>query len=200
MALQEAIAADDVNQLYRLIKGDVYLLDHGSEVPFPDTPLHDAASKGKTRVAMEIAILKASFAQKLNRGGYSPMHLALQNKHYHTMRALMTLDPKLVRVHGRGGITPLHFVAGEIGGNEQESVELLELLAEFLSTCKSSIEDLTNQCETAVHIAIRTGNIEAFKVLFGWLKLVNLTEILDWKDQYGDTVLHIAASERQPEL
>ncbi|KAF8031646.1 hypothetical protein BT93_D0761 [Corymbia citriodora subsp. variegata] len=200
MTLQDAIAADDVDQLYRLIEEDVNLLDHGSKGPFPDTPLHDAAGKGKTKVAMEIAILKALFPQKLNRGGYSPMHLALQNKHYHTVRALMTLNPKLIRVHGRGGITPLHFVAGKIGDNEQENVEILELLAEFLSTCNSSIKDLTNQCETAVHVAVRTGNIEAFKVLFGWLKLVHLIEILNWKDQDGDTALHIATSERQPEI
>ncbi|KAF8008325.1 hypothetical protein BT93_K2104 [Corymbia citriodora subsp. variegata] len=200
MALQDAIAADDVDQLYRLIEWDVDLLDQGSEGPFPDTPLHDATGKGKTKVAMEIAILKASFPRKLDQGGYSPMHLVLQNKHYHTMRALMTLNPELVRVHRRGGITPLHFVAGKIGDNEQENMELLELLAKFLLTCKSSIKDLTNQCETAVHVAVRASNIEAFKVLFGWLKLVHLTVILDWKDQDGDTILHIATSERQPEI
>ncbi|KAF8041288.1 hypothetical protein BT93_A0031 [Corymbia citriodora subsp. variegata] len=100
MALQEAIAADDVNELYSLIEQDENLLDHGSKGPFPNTPLHDAAGQGKTKVAMEIAILKPSFARKINRGGHSPMHLALQNKHYHTMRALMTLDPELIRVQG----------------------------------------------------------------------------------------------------
>ncbi|XP_048140806.1 ankyrin repeat-containing protein BDA1-like [Rhodamnia argentea] len=200
MSLQEATAADSVNELYSLIEEDENLLDHGSQGPFPNTPLHVAAEQGKTKVAMEIATLKPPFARKLNRGGYSPMHLALQKKHYRTVRALMTLDPELVRVRGRGGITPLHFVAGEKGDNGWDSVELLELLAEFLSACKSSIEDLTNQCETAVHVAVRTGNSEAFKVLFGWLKRVHLTRILDWKDQNGDTVLHIAASEKQPKI
>ncbi|XP_048140805.1 ankyrin repeat-containing protein BDA1-like [Rhodamnia argentea] len=200
MSLQEAIAADSVNELYSLIERDENILDNGSQGPFPNTPLHVAAEQGKTKVAMEIATLKPPFARKLNRGGYSPMHLALQKKHYRTVSALMTLDPELVRVRGRGGITPLHFVAGEKGDNGWDSVELLELLAEFLSACKSSIEDLTNQCETAVHVATRTGNNEAFKVLFGWLKRVHLTRILEWKDQNGDTVLHIAASEKQPEI
>ncbi|KAL3742381.1 hypothetical protein ACJRO7_017800 [Eucalyptus globulus] len=198
--LQQAIDHNDLDELYSLIEGDENLLNHGCDGPFPNTSLHDAASKGKTKVAMEIATLKPLYVRKLNRGGYSPMHLALQNKHYHLVRALMTLDPKLIRVRGRGGITPLHFVAGKIGDNEQENMELLELLAEFLFACKSSIEDLTNQCETAVHITVRMGNTKAFKVLFGWLKRVKLTEILDWKDQDGDTVLHIAASEQQPEI
>ncbi|KAF8038720.1 hypothetical protein BT93_B1309 [Corymbia citriodora subsp. variegata] len=200
MTLQEATAADNVNELYGLIEQDENILDYGSEGPFSNTPLHNAADLGKIKVAVEIAILKPSFARKLNRGGHSPMHLALQNKHYHTMRALMTLNPELIRVHGRGRITPLHFVAGEKGDDLQENMELLELLAEFLSACKSSIEDLTNQCETAVHVAVRMGNTKAFKVLFGWLNKVHLTEILDWKDQNGDTILHIAAFERQPKI
>ncbi|KAI6704302.1 hypothetical protein NL676_013438, partial [Syzygium grande] len=199
MTLQEAIAADDVTELYSSIERDENILDRGSAGPFPNTPLHEAADKGKTKVAMEIAILKPSFARKLNRGGHSPMHLALQNKHYDTARALMTLDPKLIRVRGRGGITPMHFVAGEKGDNERDNEELLELLAEFLSACKSSIKDLTSQCETAVHIAVKNHNIGAFKVLLGWLKSVHLTTILSWKDQDGNTVLHIAVSEQQPE-
>ncbi|KAK2632751.1 hypothetical protein EUGRSUZ_L01132 [Eucalyptus grandis] len=200
MTLQEAIAADNVNELYNLIELNKKLLDDGSKGPFPNTPLHDAAGKGKTKVAMEIGILKPSFARKLNLGGYSPMHSALQNKHYGTVRALMTLNRKLIRVRGRGGITPLHFVAMEKGDNEQENVELLELLAEFLSACKSSIEDLTSQSETAVHVAIKRDNTKAFKVLFGWLKRVRLTQILKWKDQNGNTVLHIAASKEHPEF
>ncbi|KAK3433587.1 hypothetical protein EUGRSUZ_L00115 [Eucalyptus grandis] len=198
--LQQAINHNNVDELYSLIKGDENLLDHGSEGPFPNTPLHDAARTGKTKVAMEIATLKPSFARKLNCEGYSPMHLALLNKHYHLVRALITLEPELIRVRGQGGFTALHFVSWKIGDNEQENVELLELLAEFLSTCKSSIEDLTNKCETAIHVAVRRGNTEVFKVLFGWLKRVHLTQILNWKDQDGDTALHIAALEKQPEV
>ncbi|KAK3433633.1 hypothetical protein EUGRSUZ_D00928 [Eucalyptus grandis] len=183
--LQQAIANDDVDELHNLIVEERELLDRVSKHPFPNTPLHIAAVAGKTNVAMEMAILKPSFARKLNPEGYSPMHLALQHEHYHTVRTLMTLDPKLIRVQGRCGITPLHFVAGEKRDNEEENMELLELLAEFLSTCKSSIEDLTSQCETAVHIAVKNHNLKAFKVLLGWLKRVYLTEILNWKDKYA---------------
>ncbi|KAK3433588.1 hypothetical protein EUGRSUZ_L00118 [Eucalyptus grandis] len=200
MDLPGAIVDDDVNELYRLIEGDGNLLERGSEDPFRNTPLHDAADQGKTQVAVEMAILKPSLAQKLNQKGYSPMHLALEKKHYRTVRALAMLDPKLIRVRGRGGITPLHWVAGKKGDNKQELEDLLELLAEFLSTCKSSIEDLTSQCETAVHIAVKKCNTETFKVLFGWLKRTYMTEILDWKDQDGNNVLHIAVSENQPEV
>ncbi|KAF7847680.1 hypothetical protein BT93_L2729 [Corymbia citriodora subsp. variegata] len=103
---------------------------------------------------MEIAILKPPLARKLNRGGYSPMHLALQKKHYHTVRALMTLDLELIRIHRRGGITPLHFVAGKIGDNEGATQK----------HSRFCLDDLI---------------------------------IFNWKDQNGDTVLHIAVSGEQ---
>ncbi|KAF8008326.1 hypothetical protein BT93_K2105 [Corymbia citriodora subsp. variegata] len=192
--LQLAIENDDVDELHRLIVEERKLLNRASKDPFPNTPLHVAAAAGKTQVAMELAILKPSFARKLNPEGYSPMHLALQYEHYHTVRVMMTLNSKLIQIRGRCGITPLHYVARKEGDIE------LELLAEFLSACKLSIEDLTNRCETVVHIAVKNHNLKAFKFLFGWLKRVHLTQILEWKDQDGNTVLHIAASEGQSEL
>ncbi|KAF8031677.1 hypothetical protein BT93_D0788 [Corymbia citriodora subsp. variegata] len=192
--LHQAIANDDVEDLHNLIEEEPELLDCVSKHPFPHTPLHLAAATGKTQVAVEIAILKPSFARKLNSKGDSPMHLALQFEHYQTVRALMTRDPKLIRVPGQHGITALHYVATKEGDDE------VELLAEFLCACKSSIEDLTSRCETAVHVAINNHNVKAFKVLVGWLKRMNLTEILNWKDQDGNTVLPIAVFEKQAEI
>ncbi|XP_030440150.2 ankyrin repeat-containing protein BDA1-like [Syzygium oleosum] len=192
--LHQVIEHDDVDELHRLIVEDQKFLDRVSEDPFPNTLLHIAAAAGKIQVAMEVAILKPEFARKLDPEGYSPIHLALQHEHYQTARALITLDPELIQVRGRRGITPLHYVAGKEGDNE------LELLAEFLSVCRSSIEDLTSRCETAVHVAVKNHNLKAFKVLFGWLRRVCLTRILNWKDQDGNTVLHIAAFEGQTEI
>ncbi|KAK3432531.1 hypothetical protein EUGRSUZ_D00030, partial [Eucalyptus grandis] len=192
--LQLAIENDDVAELHGLIVAERNLLDRLSKEPFPNTPLHIAAATGKTHVAMEMAILKPWFARRLNPDGYSPMHLALKYKRYHTVRALTTLDPKLIRVRGRDGFTPLHYVASEEGDSERE------LLAEFLSACGSSIEDLTSRCETAVHIAVQNYNPRAFKVLFGWLRRHRLTKILNWKDEDGNNVLHIAASKNQLEI
>ncbi|XP_010039478.1 ankyrin repeat-containing protein BDA1 isoform X1 [Eucalyptus grandis] len=193
--LHQAIANDDVDELHYLIVEERGLLDRVSKHPFPNTPLHLAAAAGKTQVAMELAILRPSLAQKLNPEGYSPIHLALQQEQYQTVRALMNFNPKLIRVYGRGGITPLHYVAEKEGDKE------LELLAEILYACKSSIEDLTSRCETAVHVAVKNHNLKAFKVLFGWLKRVHLTEILNWKDQDDNTVMHISVSgEPQKEI
>ncbi|KAK3433636.1 hypothetical protein EUGRSUZ_D00934 [Eucalyptus grandis] len=187
--LQQAIQHDNIDLLHDLIVKEPELLDRVSKDPFPNTPLHIAAAEGKFEVAMEMFILRPEFARKLNPKGYSPMHLALQHKQYQIVRALMTLEPELIRVRGRHGITPLHYIACEAKDNNE-----VELLAEFLCTCKSSIEELTSRCETAVHIAVKNKNLEAVNVLLGWLKQVHLTKILNWKDKDGNTVLHVATS------
>ncbi|KAF8032093.1 hypothetical protein BT93_D1109 [Corymbia citriodora subsp. variegata] len=198
--LRLAIEHDNVDELHNLIVEEPELLDRISKHPFPNTPLHIAAAAGKIDVAMELAILKPSFAWKLNPEGYSPMHLALQYEQYHIVRALMTTNPRLIQVRGRGGITPLHLVAQRKVDDEKENKKLMELLAEFLVACKLSIEDLTNQYETAIHVAVKNHNLEAFKVLFIWLRRVDMMEILSWKDRDGNTVLHIAESKNQPEI
>ncbi|MFQ6646899.1 hypothetical protein Gotur_019457, partial [Gossypium turneri] len=54
---------------------------------------------------MEIIKLKPSFARKLNQGGFSPLHLALQ-----TVHRLLRFDKGLVRVKGWEDLTPLHHV------------------------------------------------------------------------------------------
>lgn len=189
--LKNAAQDGDIERLYKLIAEDPNILGHFDQVPFCETPLHIAAEKGQTHFAMELMTLKPSLALKLNTSGYSPMHLALQNNHTRMVRGFITFDSSLVGIKGRGRITPLHHVA-RIGD--------ADLLSEFLFACPSSVEDLTIKCETAVHVAVKKNQTEAFKVLLGWLKRENREEILDWKDEDGNTVFHIAASINQTEV
>jgi ankyrin repeat protein len=77
-------------------------------------------------------------------------------------------------------------------------------LATFLSVCPDAIEDVTNQNETALHIALKYDKLDAFKLLVGWLgqnktKNARIWErtILNWKDEEGNTVLHIAVSSKK---
>lgn len=178
----------DIERLYELIAEYPNILEHFDNVSFWETPLHIAAEKGQTHFAMELMTLKPSLALKLNVSGFSP---TLQNNHFRMVRAFLAIDSSLVSIKGRGRITPLHYVAQL--GNE-------ELLSEFLFACPSSIEDLTIKCETAVHIAVKSHQFMAFKVLLGWVRRVNREEILDWKDEDGNTVFHLAASINQTEV
>lgn len=183
--IKKAAQDGDIERLYEMIAEDPNILDHFDRVPFCETPLHIAAEKGKTHFAMELMTLKPSLASKLNVSGFCPIHLALQNNHSRMVRGFVALDSSLVSIKGRGRVTPLHHVA-RMGD--------AELLSEFLFAYPSSIEDLTIKCETAVHVAVKNHQLMAFKVLLGWLKRVYKEEILEWKDEDGNTVFHIAAS------
>ncbi|KAK8505631.1 hypothetical protein V6N13_073391 [Hibiscus sabdariffa] len=180
----------DVDALYTKLADDPYMLDRIDHIPIFDTPLHVAVVAGRTHFAMEVANLKPSLACKLNHMGLSPLHLALQHKCIKMVRGLIRINSQLIRVKGKGMITPLHYVA---------QIEDPYLLAEFLSACPSSIEDTTVYCETAVHVAIRNGSIRCLEVLVGWLRRVDKEDVLNWKDEDGNTALHAAVSSGQTE-
>ncbi|XP_010440064.1 PREDICTED: ankyrin repeat-containing protein NPR4-like [Camelina sativa] len=189
--INEAAGAGNIERLYVLIAGDPTILGQYDELPFCETPLHIAAETGQTHFAMELMTLKPSLALKLNLSGFSPMHLALTNNFFQTARGLLAIDSSLVSIKGRGRTTSLHYVA-QIGQTD--------LLSEFLFACPSSVEDLTIKCETAVHIAVKNSQFLAFKVLLGWVQRAHREEILDWKDEDGNTVFHIAALTNQTEV
>ncbi|XVF51859.1 hypothetical protein PTKIN_Ptkin04bG0217800 [Pterospermum kingtungense] len=190
--LQIAAENGDVDALYTRLAQDPYVLDRIDQIPIVDTPLHAAARAGKPHFAMEVANLKPSLAWKLNQLGFSPIHLALQHKCIKLVRGLITINSQLISVKGKGMITPLHYLI--------QTDDNADLLAEFLTACPSSIEDTTIQCETAVHIAVKNCSIRAFKVLMGWLQRVNKEDVLNWKDEDGNTVLHIATSTNQTQV
>ena len=192
----------DIEAFYSLIREDVKILEDIDALPFVDTPLHIIASAepdGPVRIkfAMEMMRLKPSFARKPNPNGYSAIHLALQKGHTQMVHRLLQVDGDLVLVKGKEGRTPLHEVAAAAATEKQ-----LDLLFKFLSDCPNSIEDVTIQNQTALHIALESNNLVAFKRLVRWLrknKSENAREILNRQDEEGNTVLHVAVSKNQTE-
>ncbi|KAK9999777.1 hypothetical protein SO802_019380 [Lithocarpus litseifolius] len=181
----------DIDSFYNIIREDVKLLEHIDEFPFVDTPLHISASAGHFPFSCEMMILKPSFVSKRNLGGYTPIYLALLNGHIEMVRQLLQHNADLVRVKGRECMTPLHYTA--------TTKDHLALLENFLLVCPGSITDVTIRNETALHIALKYDNLEAFKFLVGWLlrKWPYWRKILEQKDVEGNTVLHIAVSRNQ---
>ncbi|XP_060670637.1 ankyrin repeat-containing protein BDA1 [Ziziphus jujuba] len=141
--------------------------------------------------------LKPSFAWKLNQDGFSPMHLALQYGRTKMVLGFLDCESNLVRVQGREDKTHLHYVV------EQEDVDLL---TEFLSACPQSIQDMTIQNETALYIAVKNHKVDALDFLLGGLRRAyhqgsNTQEgkIINWKDDEGNIVLHVATAMNQPQ-
>ncbi|KAH7856330.1 hypothetical protein Vadar_000138 [Vaccinium darrowii] len=184
--------------LYDALKRDPKILDTMDKIPFFQTPLHEVAvhtprdEARQAHLALELLNLKPSFGRKLNTDGLSPLHLAVRERFSGFAKQLIKWDRELIRVKGMEGQTPLHCVA-EIGDTETN------LLAEFLCACPESINDLTIRNETALHIAVKHGQVKAFKVIFQWIWKTYNGELLIRKDEDGNTVLHIAASTNQLE-
>ncbi|XP_059444292.1 uncharacterized protein LOC132176176 [Corylus avellana] len=198
-SLRDAAQEGSIDALHSLVRGDPYILDTIDKIPFVETPLHIAASAGHTQFAMEIVRLKPSLAWKLNQDSFSPMHLALQNNQTHVVCRLLDADKDLVRVQGKEGATPLHHVAQT--GN-------LYLLAEFRKVCPMSIKDVTIRGETALHFALNNTKLDAFEFLIRWLQQITLEDasslwenkLLNWKNEEGNTLLHMAVSNDQPQV
>ncbi|XP_061352698.1 ankyrin repeat-containing protein BDA1-like [Gastrolobium bilobum] len=195
--LKDVSQRGDVHDLYTLIQENPRVLEDIDAIPFVETPLHAAASAGLLSFATEIMRLKPSFAWKLNEQGFSPIHLALQQGQRRMVVRFVQINKDLVRVKGREGITPLHFASQS--GN-------VDHLVYFLGACPDSIEDVTVRSETALHIAVTNGQYRALQVLVGWLEKSILTDameleirILNWKDEEGNTILHISAGLGDPQ-
>ncbi|KAL1301392.1 hypothetical protein HN51_046026 [Arachis hypogaea] len=186
--LHAAAWLGEIDTIYKVIEQDPRILEEVDAVPFVNTPLHTAASAGHLEFSIEIMRLKPSF------GGFSPIHLALKNNQHNLVRRLVEINKDLVRVKGRGGVTPLHFLCQS--GDDNENITLL---IDLLEACPDSIEDVNMKNETALHISLINGNLRAFQILVGWVRSIVREDayslersILNWKDSDGNTILHIA--------
>ncbi|KAI3468693.1 hypothetical protein Pfo_025356 [Paulownia fortunei] len=130
--------------------------------------------------------LMPSLGKKLNPEGLSPLHVALKENKTHTAEALVRIDKQLVRVKGKEGLTPLHYAV------KIKMYTDLDLSANFLLDCPDSIDDLNSRFQTAVHIAFETNNCPAIILLLNWLARRAREPILGWRDEKGNTALHVA--------
>nr|KJB27290.1 hypothetical protein B456_004G288800 [Gossypium raimondii] len=175
----------NIDAFYAIVREHPYMLEHIDQIPFIDTPLHIAANEGQINFAMEMMNLKPSSARKLNQDGFSPMRLAFRNGHPKLMlRVLLKMDKDLVRV--------------TVGNSK--------LLFQFLEACPECMEDVTVRNETALHLASKNDHIGALNLLIGWLQrncrggAFYLSEkVVNWRDGYDNTVLHITAKKEQHE-
>ncbi|ONI24941.1 hypothetical protein PRUPE_2G270500, partial [Prunus persica] len=59
-------------------------------------------------------------------------------------------------------------------------------------TCTKSVEDVTVQGETSLHLAVKRSQFEAIKALVELVREMNKVNILNMKDNNGNSVLHLA--------
>ncbi|KAG8480110.1 hypothetical protein CXB51_025350 [Gossypium anomalum] len=191
--LRTAARTGNVSDLYSLIEIDGNALKQFDEEEFVETPLHIAAEEGCLRFAMEMMSLKPSFASKLNKQGLTPLHLAATNPDTSMALRFLEINKDLARVKGKNGKTPLHIIT-EAGNHNG-------LLDRYLEICPQSIRDVTVENRNALHIAVENNELDVLQVLIRTLKKTDYyCEVVNQKDEGGNTALHLAAFHGRPQM
>ncbi|XP_057954083.1 ankyrin repeat-containing protein BDA1-like [Malania oleifera] len=170
-----------------LLEEDPLILERVALVGFSETPLHVAALAGRTDFVKEMISRKPTFAEEVNRDGFSPLHIASAAGNIEMVRELLTLGDSLCLLRDNGGRTPLHFAA--IKGRVHVEEELL-------SKCPQAIREVAVGGSNALHLAVKNNQFEAFKMLLEKLNDDD-GELVNAKDNEGDTVLKLAMAKKQ---
>ncbi|EOX96524.1 Ankyrin repeat family protein [Theobroma cacao] len=187
--LFEASRSGDISAFHSLLGEDPFLLDRVA-LNSVDNPLHISAMAGQTEITREIVSRKPAFARELSESGYSPMHVASAKGHVEIIRELTRVGCDICLLKGKDDKVPLHCAA--LKGR-------VDAVKELVWACPESVKELTAFGETALHSAVKSNQIEAARVLIEEMRKLDMTEILNWKDRDGNTILHQATFNRQHE-
>ncbi|KAF8041277.1 hypothetical protein BT93_A0020 [Corymbia citriodora subsp. variegata] len=188
--LLEASRTGNADQLYSLVRENDLILNTASLVE-GDNPLHVASLAGHVNFIREILKLRIEFASELNWDGFSPLHIAAVRGDVDIVRELLKAGNHLCLVKGREERIPLHYTAIKGRG---------EVLKELVSARPDSIEEVTARRESALRLAVKNCQFEAFKMLLQQLKQFNKEQVLNCRDGQGNQILHLAVARKQYEV
>ncbi|KAI3697258.1 hypothetical protein L6452_30143 [Arctium lappa] len=180
----------DVDHLLTEIDTNPFLL-HSMALEGGQTPLHIACLAGNLNFAATVVQLRREFANELNQDGFSPLHIAAACGHIEIVKELLKVDLGLCLIEGKDRRIPLHLAV--IKGK-------VEVIRELVLSSLDSVECMTAQGETSLHLAVKNNQFKAFQVLIHHLKQVNKEDLLNSKDFHGNTILHLAVSMKQYEV
>ncbi|KAJ8772358.1 hypothetical protein K2173_027535 [Erythroxylum novogranatense] len=184
--LLDAITKDYIDEVIQLLSTNSGLLDEAERATEGGNPLLiTACEHGSLRVAAELGRRKPELLSAKNQDGYTAMHLASFRGCVREIKVLAELGSQVCLVEDNESMIPLHIVS--MRGNE-EAIRVL------VDACPESLQRLTHQHETALHLALKGEHWTAFQVLFQEVTKFQLENLLNRKDHEGNTVLHIATS------
>lgn len=189
--LFEAAWTGNVDELFSLLRANPLILQTSS-LEGGYTPLHVAAMAGHLDFIIQILKLKPSYSTEMNTDGLTALHIVSAIGEVEVVKELLKLGGvHLCLLKGRERRIPLHYAA--IKGRVQ-------VMKELLVACPSSVEEVTVWKETAIYLAVKNNQFEAFVELVEWLRQGERQSIINWKNRQGNTVLHLAVAMKQLEV
>lgn len=149
------------------------------------TPLHIACAAGHLNLVRALLQKFPKFMKKKDANGLTPLHIAAARGDAGIVRELTRRNRKLCFKKGLENKIPLHY-AVESGG--------LEVMRALLAAVPDSIRVTTSQNETALHLALKNYQFDAFNWLVEHLRLRNIKGVINLKDNEGNTALHLAVA------
>lgn len=192
---EEALRKDDhVDEVKLLLSKIPKLSDdviRASSSP-ENNPLLTACEYGNHQVAKEIASRWPKLAMIKNQLGQTAVHIVAERGDVEMVQFLGEQNPESCLVEDNLSMIPLHRAA--MNG---QSVDVIRAL---VSICPESLEKLTSNQDTALHLAVKNSHLEAFQVLVKVSKIHNKEHVFNWKNEDGNTVLHLATFNKSIEV
>ncbi|KZV50166.1 homeobox protein Wariai-like [Dorcoceras hygrometricum] len=185
--LYEAALANDAASLHRLLEEDPFLLDRVSYTCINKTPLHVATMRGNLRFVQEILNRNLELAEALDSQQSSPLHVASAKGYLDIARTLFSAAPDMCLSRDFGGKNPLHLAA--IKGH-------VRVLAELVRVCPLAAREKVEGGGTVLHLCVKYGRLDCLRILVPVLS----EEIVNAKDNDGDTIMHLALRDKQVEI
>ncbi|KAK0597351.1 hypothetical protein LWI29_024422 [Acer saccharum] len=185
-SLSDAIKEDDIGSLKSILSTKPEILELAAQI-WPEDPFVLAYNSKSLHVIKEIGTRKPEFARMKNQDGNTILHLACATGDDEMVRVLVRIDSKLCYVRNKLSMTPLHTAVRHGQG---------DVVRELISACPKSLGIRTSQLETAFHVAVKNNKCDAFKVLLEEAEKIGKENLLKKKDHQGDSVLHVAVSNK----
>ncbi|KAF9597932.1 hypothetical protein IFM89_022682 [Coptis chinensis] len=192
--LLEAARTGNTGMLFELLDENPLVLATFA-IGSRETLLHIASMFGHVDfIATLIIKLHPSSALELNQDGYSPMHISSTQGHRETVEffiefgrfhSILNEFCLQKNIHGR---IPLHCAVskGRVG-----------VMGALLIACPESVQQLTDERETVLHLAVRNNQREAFSFL---IQQPSIKALVNFMDDEGNTILHLATVCRQHQI
>ncbi|KAL0380027.1 UNVERIFIED_CONTAM: hypothetical protein Sangu_0067000 [Sesamum angustifolium] len=157
-----------------------------------DSALHIACLAGHIYFMHEFLKHVREFTRELNQDGLSPIHIAAATGNIEILQELLKVDIGLCFIRGKERRIPLHYAS--MKGH-------VDVVKESVLAGVGSIEMVTSRGETALHLAVKNNKFDVLKDLIEHIESSNnLGDVLNKKDEQGNTILHLAAVKKQHEV